>query len=406
VAGNPSNEAIPPVETLRPATGDSEGLPPQVPNGGGSPENPEEEPPLLPGSGAEESGRVTVRTNEVHEALRAFYSKLAWQPQDALKLWETRGLAPSTCEAAGLRSNISSNLGVLQSLHPRFSVEVLERAGLWERTGSDVEWNDEENGVAGLDGRGRPTPIRGCVPSRFFYGYGVIGSERGPDGTKRLKYGWNHPPIIPYFDLIPIGDTDGFESALVTEGEYKALAVWQVFCRSVPTRPPSTDLLVGLRTHKKWGRGAVPLLYMTPVGSKRIGIAAVPGIDYLKTEGGTWDVGHMLDEWLLRNRVRQCWTIFDNEEKGNPNLPGYNPDVEQRFNAAVMALYFAKKLWRTGCKGLFSMLPDELQDERGVYWRRDREGRGKADWDGLLRAMLTRLMGEETKQQTDVTPSS
>lgn len=379
-------------EQVRPETDVAGGPSPSVPKGGGGPDL-EEDELLLPGDDVRDSGDRSkpVLPNQVHAALRAFYSALKWDPRDAIALFERRGLAPSTCRAAGLRSNRLDNFEILRGLYPKFPVEVLEQAGLWERASSHGDIDEDANPE--LDSRGRAVPIQGCVPSRFFYGYGVIGQEKAPDGTKRLKYGWNYPPIIPYFDLIPDDDEPGHASALVTEGEYKALAAWQAFVRDPKkVQPPPLDRLVGLRTHKKWGKGALPHLYMTPVEPKPLlGVAAVPGIGYVVKDGGTWQVAHMLEEWIARRGVERCWTIFDNEEKGDPSLPGFNPDIEQRFDSVVMALYHCKQLSSRGVRGYFSMLPDELSDGHAVYWDKCRDGSGKADWDGLLRAMITRF---------------
>ena len=84
-----------------------------------------------------------------------------------------------------------------------------------------------------------------------------------------------------------------------------------------------------------------------------------------------------IEEWLEEIAVPQVVIAYDNEDKSNPKLPGYQEDKWKRFDAQIWARYLAARLLKEGYDGKVCVLPDEWRDELG-----------KADWDGQLARML------------------
>lgn len=334
------------------------------------------------------TGRIAITNDEVREAVRWFYDRLAWTEADAEKAAQKRGLTYDTQRVFGLRSNQYQNLRLLQAMHtpdsPRFALEVLLKAGLWERAyDAQREALDARRFPEGFT----PELVHGCHPARHFFGYSFMGAAKDGQGEKRPRYEWTCAPLIPYFDWLPDTEAARIGFAGVTEGEFKAMAWWQMFTRDVHLMPdPDLERLTALRPHKHWARGASPQTFLTPPTGGTVlwhgrrmafGVAALPGISYARKRGGTWVTRHELDEWLRLNGVEFVQVVFDSEEKGDRALPRYNPDVEQRFDSVAWGLALARDLAKERSSG-FAMLPDE--------WR---DGQGKADWDGVLARMVT-----------------
>ena len=214
-------------------------------------------------------------------------------------------------------------------------------------------------------------------PNAQFFGYGLTGEERKDEAGKNVaEWDWTHPVLIPFFDrqgeLVRLAPHkgggqavkgDGFEftrqrlyvprecgkkdafkpkTVVICEGAFKAAAVWQVI-------------------------GAGSCLDE----KEQVGVCALPGIQMAKTLWVWFDLCEYLD-FVLPSRVI---VVFDNEEKGDPKLPGYNPKMEKRHDAAIWTEVLVLRLRKRF--SLFDvragMLPDEWRDEKG-----------KADWDGYL----------------------
>ncbi len=117
------------------------------------------------------------------------------------------------------------------------------------------------------------------------------------------------------------------EHVVLTEGEFKAAALWQ------------------------WGIPAV----------------AVPGIS-------SFGLKH-LDRLVALFRefgVKKVTVIFDNEIKNNPEYPNYKPKASDRYDVHLWSYLMAYKLGREGFDTDIGWLPDE--------WRE----RGKIDFDAAL----------------------
>ncbi|TEB13399.1 CHC2 zinc finger domain-containing protein [Pelotomaculum propionicicum] len=123
------------------------------------------------------------------------------------------------------------------------------------------------------------------------------------------------------------------EHVVLTEGEFKAAALWQ------------------------W----------------RIPAVAVPGIS-------SFGLKH-LDRLVALFRefgVKRVTVIFDNEIKDNPEYPNYKPKASDRYDTHLWSYLMAYKLGREGFDSRVGWLPDE--------WRE----RGKIDFDGALAQGRTR----------------
>ncbi len=185
-------------------------------------------------------GAFVVTNDESLEVLRFVYGQLAVTDEDLAKWDGERAIAPAVARACGLRSNRKENLPLLQELVPRFSVGACVAAGLWERVAGEAD------GARTGDAADRwakrfpagfvPTAVEGCIPSRFFFGFGQVtrikfasdwGSPARRNQLESMKRdlgqrhaalgplnfweqekhlmvsGFNGQPIIPYLDWLP-----------------------------------------------------------------------------------------------------------------------------------------------------------------------------------------------------------
>lgn len=284
----------------------------------------------------------------VPKILHWFWERLELTEDDAHRLWEKRGLTRQTLEAMGVRSNLRANEAILRGMESEFGVLALLESGLWVKS---------RTGLA--------------EPNKQFYGWGP--SKLGRDGD--WDYGWTHQPIIPYFDhegrVVHMRPHKGMirgrppqlyvvrqagkadirpaETAIVTEGEFKAMAIYQA---------------IGNQKHRQTHE----LLYT---------VGAVPGISTTKRSGGGWWVRDAMDTWLQTRSVKRVVVAFDNEEKGDPSLPSFKAEEWKRHDTQVWARYLAEDVARQGYEGAVAVLPNE--------WR---DAAGKADWDGALRRLI------------------
>jgi len=279
-----------------------------------------------------------------------FYNRISLTDDDAQKTWIKRGLIADTRQP--LKSNNHSNKEILLSLEKEFKLETLIACGLW------VQHERSEP---------KPNP--------FYHGWGRKCKKPRTEGDKdnEWEFDWTQPILIPYFDdrgrllqlrphkemlkgrsphlYVPFPDRQNqrkFDTAIICEGEFKALAVSQV--------------LGDLRKED---------------GTAAFGVAALPGISMSKSSGGSWWVRAALEKWLRSSGARRVCVAFDNEDKGNPNLPGFKKDPWKRYDTQVWARYLAEQLARDGYDARVCVLPNDWRDENG-----------KADWDGHLSHLL------------------
>jgi hypothetical protein len=158
------------------------------------------------------------------------------------------------------------------------------------------------------------------------------------------------------------------------------------------------DRLLALRPHKGMMRGETPRFYVVrrrfEEGTVRlatihegefkaaamdqtmnfkqqtglVAASAIPGITMWKP------LLPEIEEWLQSLGNPMVLVSFDSENKEDPRLPGYQPDVWRRHDAEIQARLLALKLAKKGHKLVRVAPPDRA-------WR---NARGKADWDGVL----------------------
>ncbi len=135
-------------------------------------------------------------------------------------------------------------------------------------------------------------------------------------------------------------DEEQFYTVVITEGEFKAAALWQTV-----------------------GSGRQD-------GAEPYGVAALPGISF----GKNYEVREVLDDWLRVVKCRRVIVAYDNEEKADPALETYKADRRKRFDAQIWARYLATDLAvKLHVRGEVCVLPEAWRNKKG-----------KADWDGEL----------------------
>lgn len=343
-------------------------------------------------------------------ALRWFYERLKLTDSDGQTLWHKRGLTRSTQEALGYRSNLKSNREVLLEMPKHFPKMVLLDCGLWKYP-------------AAKDGSGEDFG-REPIPNAQYYGLSLI-PKRDPQTGKKVRNEDGEPVIEPIW------------------GDPECMFCKQEFCcpnHSGPVLIPYFDErgdLVHIRPHKGMMKDRTPRFYVArpcrgwlaarglaggtpadtgrmPVPPRAHAIGAVPGITMAKlllpdieewlegltanlaviTEGefkagGLWQE---LDEPALGTLVRQVVVVYDNENKRDPNLPGYQEELWKQLEVEVWSQFMAGLLVKEGFDAMVGHLPDEWRDRRG-----------KADWDGWLAVRLKELLGETFGDQMTTT---
>jgi hypothetical protein len=310
---------------------------------------------LPPATEDGEASSSTISDERCREALCEFYGRLNLTEADELALFERRAISSKVSAALGFKSNSLENRGILQALAQQFPMAVLVEAGLWSRS------------------------EKGFKPNKQFYGWGLKGKNVEIKKDEDEEWGWTQPILIPYFnedgDLFylrphkggvkgqpahlyvprPAGQPDERKrrGVLITEGEFKAAAA----------------------------------LAFLPEGW---GVCSLPGIQMAKN----YFINAELEDWLESVWAKQVVIVYDNEEKGDPALPGYKENPAKRHDPKIWARVLAYRLHeRLHLRTQIAMLPDELRDERG-----------KADWDGCL-ARIGKLIPEPPKGGTPNLPN-
>jgi hypothetical protein len=328
-------------------------------------------------------------------ATRAFYQALNYRDSDGAKTWRKRGLCRSVQRLFGLRSGERENEAKLVALADRFPMWALEKAGLWVRSRGEIR-----------DRRRNVTVRDGFQPNPQYFGLG-LGREKDANGKRKFEWAdeGDEPILIPYFDwdghpLIEEGaatpaEIGVIENALLTEGEFKAMALWVVFCLgkrwlAADSWEPPVDRLVALRPHKGGAAGVASRFYTTPtLGGMAAG--ALPGVTFARREletaaTGAYSVRVALESWLKSLDPRQVTIAYDVEEKRDYERfpaafkPAFERDREQGYAPIIWGLFLAQELERRGQHVHYWSLPAGFLGGE-ADWRDDA---GKADFDGEL----------------------
>ena len=133
---------------------------------------------------------------------------------------------------------------------------------------------------------------------------------------------------------------------MITEGEFKADALWQMF---------------GSGARLNWAEYPLELM----------GVCSLPGINFAKH-----DIVREELHWYLRAvKCRRVIVSYDNEEHGDPKYKeAYRQDITKRHDAQIWARYLAIDLSRKlHLRAEVYVIPNEYRNKNG-----------KADWDGVM----------------------
>ncbi|MCF8074031.1 MAG: DUF5906 domain-containing protein [Desulfarculaceae bacterium] len=235
---------------------------------------------------------------------------------------------------SGLDAMRSRRLGRKRGLRYATSEELKFGFGLKERTEKFIEewrstgkFSDDELQAVGIlvEGYGGELTVAPQLNRRD-----IIIPYLDEDGEifhlRPHKCGLKGQGIELYCPYL-LKDNSGF--AILTEGEFKAAAAWQM----------------------DWPALAVP------------GISSFGGVHFQR-----------LVELLGKHGITEVTIIFDNEVKNDPELPSYKSDPMKRWDTEYWAIRMARQLIEAGIEAYVGRLPDE--------WRID----GKIDIDGALAA--------------------
>lgn len=320
-------------------------------------------------------------------AMREFYAALSLNDRDREILTTKRGLTTVTMEALGCRSNPRANRDIIDRLTTERGMKEMLAAGFW-----------------------LPADRKRKLPQRInsqFHGKGQAGKKAKADrrnASDKIVWGWVEPVLIPYFDekgdvialrphkggapattacggkslyipragmpnqvfrrLVNGGiDEEKFETVIITEGEFKAMALWQT---------------VGHGARQFMDAESNPLFR----DDEAMGVCAVPGITYAKH----FETREILEDWLRAVGCRHVIVAFDYEIKSDPdNYPeAFEPARRDRYQTQIYARYLAVQLQKKlPLRASTCVLPAEWLNAKG-----------KADWDGALADLVSQPTNE------------
>ena len=349
---SPGGDHPGPIPGEAPISGDGHLTPPLSPQGGegekaggGAPAPPAGDPPP-----------------PALAALRWFYERLTLVESDLDRLWDERAFRTEFSQAMGYRSNLKANKELLLAMEKEFPVNVLLDSGLWNQ-------GDK--------------PTDPPKPNPQFYGMSLVEKRdehgkkvRDRDGDVIVDCVWGDPgPIlIPYFD-----ERGELVHLRPHKGMMRGKTPRFYICRKHSTfnsdksragiqHPTSNGnrAKYAVLTEGEFKAGSI----LQALGEEAA-VGALPGITMAKPLFGD------IEEWLESLEVRQVVMGYDNEDKSNPELPGYQEDAWRRFDAQIWARYLARQLAKEGYEAKVCVLPNE--------WR---NAAGKADWDGRAATLL------------------
>lgn len=247
-----------------------------------------------------------------------------------------RGFTDETIDQLQFRSLGQHAAGIKDRLQKEFTEEDLVESGVLTKINNQLIINNQllEDRVL--------IPYLNLTGTSVTDGTGAdnaaLGPPTGPAGKNSDKEACEIYHIRPHklgFEKIPpqvycrylLQSSPSVEHVVLTEGEYKAAALYQ------------------------W----------------RIPAVAVPGIS-------SFGAKHLekLVTFFREFGVKKVTVIFDNETKDNPEYPNYKPKASDRYDTQLWSYLMAYKLGRKGFEVRIGWLPDE--------WREQ----GKVDFDMAL----------------------
>ncbi len=281
------------------------------------------------------------------------YRRLTLDDHHLNELMAKRGLSPETIRRAGIKTSKAANKNLLAGIDELFKKEDLLRDGIIQDRGHGTYLSPQLTGLGNTgkkDNGGNfvfepdvnPAIIPYSKNGECFY---LRPHKGGISGKK-----WREKNTTSEFEddeddlfcsshvycpalLEQLLDDKTKRTVVLTEGEYKALALFQC---------------------------GIPAI-------------AVPGITFLKNPAFRKE----LVEIIHRFNISDLVVIYDNEDKSDTKLASYNPDPWKRHDAEVWARYACSNLHfevsEHGGRARIGYLKDE--------WR---NSQGKADFDGWL----------------------
>lgn len=334
--------------------------------------------------GPEPNPARNLRGGPWHE----LWKKLGLNRGDIEAALKKRGLTHETLEIFGVRSNVAGNAPLVMALEHEFNEVDLLELGIWKE-----QDNGQVTPAGQLTGWGRTGEFH-CKPcDSNFRGKRCPKCDRK---ARREDAVWSpkmEPPIFPYF-----GD-DGSAIYLrphkggVRNRELKLLQQLEIpdeededfECASHVFVPPNFgELLAASDGTAVFTEGEWKVMALAQCG---IPALACPGITFIRNAAFREELIGILRLYRVRNLV----IIFDNEDKGNPAFPGYQPDPRKQHDAQLYAEYtqteLAPVLRGMGGTVRVGRLPDHWPakaEPQNIEWDKWRDGAGKADFDGIL----------------------
>ena len=265
-------------------------------------------------------------------------------------LRKKRGFTDATIEALGFRSSVAANREFAVPLMEKWTAPPLIECGLLQADKSETKLNPQLTGLGltekknadGENSMGWTNPViipyldEDGIP---FYLRPHKGGLKRQHRDKWFKEQKGGSVYCPYLLASLVAENNGV--CIVTEGEFKAAALWQC----------------------------------------RIPAVAIPGIQFTRARAGDISAPEYrfraeLVEMLKKFGVTDVIVAFDNEIKDDSSLPSYKPDPWDRYDTIVWAEYLAIDLKNDFESIRLGHIPDA--------WRID----GKADFDSALAGFI------------------
>lgn len=294
------------------------------------------------------------RDGDPQNVWHALWKKLPLTIGDRQKLKTDRGLSDETIDALGFRSNNSSNLHHLQTLANEYPMDDLVSEGIYK-----------------LDSRG-------VKPSGQFHGWGISGTKNPKTG--KADFEQNEPIIIPYLTAagVPFYLRPHKGGVKKPEDELADIELWEEEQPDTCASHVYCPFLLTELIHLNDGLCVLTEGEYKAAALWQCGIAAIacPGIQFVRNKAFKEELIHLLREFGVTDMV----ILFDNEVKDDPSIPKrYKADPWKRWDTPMWAEYTAIDLRdyfsnKGYCR--IGWLPDELRVD------------GKADCDGILAQMV------------------
>ena len=278
------------------------------------------------------------------------------------ELRKKRGFTEATIEALGFKSSVKGNKETAEALIERWGEDALIELGIIKAEKHDLNLNPQLCGL-GITGK-KPTdgeskmdwvtPIiipyldENGIP---FYLRPHKGGLKRPQKDEYFKEQTGGSVYAPYLLASLVAENNG--TCIITEGEFKAAALWQC----------------------------------------RIPAVAIPGIQFTRSKSGDisspeYKFRNDLVKLLKQFGVTDVVVVFDNETKDDISLKSYKPDAWDRHDTIVWSEYLAIDLQCEFNRVRIGQIPDA--------WRIE----GKADFDSALAGFVNGAMDREEKHLT------